>query len=201
MARLKLLAATHAAILAAGLMAGWPASSEAAGPGSRTNRGKTGTPAAAAGTQAPASAWAELLGPREPVEMGDDREANVLALQRERLGVIRHRTELIRKAFAAGHASQHQLEHAELELIRAELELQNRPHLRVEACEKLFQYYKRGEEEAEKEVLKLVPGDARAAMATQARYTQARLARINAQINLEREKQAFDEGKPRKTKQ
>jgi len=130
--------------------------------------------------------------PKDTV-LGEDHEKNIQAMQFEKLGLLRHRVAVLTRAMAAGQATQQQVDHATIDELRMELDLQTRPHLRVAAMEKLVELLKRFEDEAKQRVMTpKKSNDASAALSAHGRYISARLARINAQMSLEREKMAFE---------
>ena len=135
--------------------------------------------------------------PKE-TELGEDHEKNIKALQQEKLDVIRQRVALLKRAFSTGQITQRQLDQAMLEELRTQLEFLDQPHMRVLALEQIVTLLQRAEEEAKESMS--TPGkpsakgnDISQAATAHGRYVNARLARINAQISLERERLAVQQ--------
>ena len=147
----------------------------------------TRTPSAKAKSQQPI-AEAELALPQEST-LGEDHQKNIEALQREKLDVLRNRVEMLTRAMSVGRSSQAQLDHATLDQLQAELDLQDRPHLRIQTLKKIIELRQKIEEEAKQGAAtpRGKPGDVNAWLASHGRYTSAKLARINSQLALERE--------------
>jgi len=157
------------------------ASSTAAAPA----RGKRPTTTTTTTPEPPAAPM-----PKE-TELGEDHQANIAALQREKFEMLRYREDQLRRAYAAGQASQNQYDKAALPALRAELELQDRAPLRIIAMEKIVEILKRFEKEAEADLGKPVKGNSLDKQIKEANeYTRARIERINAQLDLERERAA-----------
>lgn len=145
----------------------------------------------------PASGSNDMGLPAEAT-LGDDHQQNIEALQRERLEVLRHRLDVLTRAFSMGRATERQVDQATLEQLQAELEVQDRPHLRVQALTKVVEIRQKFEDEAKQRLsAPAKPGDINAMVAAHGRYISARLARIHSQVSLEREQlgQRSDEGK------
>jgi hypothetical protein len=161
--------------------------SDAAAPRTRKpgSGGQTGTPP---GKPIPVDAEPETPEPKDTVKLTDDHEANIQALQRERLETLRKREEIIRQEAAKGNATQREIDRAAIDNLRAELDFQDRPHLRIMAWEKLVAALKRQEDEADKNFEKARLKDAASAIAAYDRYVGARVSRIRAQIDLEKER-------------
>jgi hypothetical protein len=127
-------------------------------------------------------------GPQDTV-LGDDHQKNIEALQRERLETLRQRVELLTRAYSVGRATEDQLDHATLEQLQTELDIQDRPHLRIQALKKIVELRQKLEQSA-KDRASTPPAkasDVNAFVSAHGRYVNARLARIGAQMNLERE--------------
>lgn len=174
-----------------------PATSQtvATAPPSASSRGKRPT-ASSSTSSAPETPPVPM--PKETT-LTEDPKANVIALQREKLELLRQREDLLRRAMAANQATQAQVDDASLDALRLEVELQDRPPLRLIAMEKIVEIRKRIEDEAESALSTKQPkgNDARNVVAAHGRYVQARLRRINAQIDLEQERAA--QGLPSKS--
>ena len=146
---------------------------------SRTAVPKTGQPAPEPGVPTP-----------KETELGDDHEKNIKALQQEKLDLIRQRVALLNQAFATGQINQRQLDQAMLEELRMQLDFLDQTHMRVMVLEQIVTLLRRAEDEAKDNASS--PGkktsDVSHAASAHGRYVSARIARINAQIGLEKEK-------------
>ncbi len=166
-----------------------------AGAVERTRSPRTST----AKTKSQSVAEAELTLPQDSV-LGDDHQKNLEALQREKLEALRNRLEMLTRAMSVGRATQGQLDHATIEQLQAELELQDRPHLRIQTMKRIVELRQKIEEEAKQglNTPRGKPGDVNAWLGAHGRYTSAKLARINAQMALEREQIALqnEQAKP-----
>jgi hypothetical protein len=147
-------------------------------------------------TKSQAIAEAELALPQDSV-LGDDHQKNLEALQREKLEALRSRLQMLTRAMSVGRATQGQLDHATIEQLQAELEIQDRPHLRIQTMKQIIELRQKVEEEAKQgmNAPRGKPGDVNAWLAAHSRYTSAKLARINAQMALEREQIALQNEK------
>ena len=154
-------------------------------------------------SKAPAPAEPEGTVPKDTV-LGEDHEKNIQALQHEKLDVVRQRVELLTRAAAAGQATQNQVDQATLEELRLELEIQDRPHLRVIALKQIITILQHFEDDAKSHATyPAKPNDINAMISAHGKYVSARLARIGAQISLEKEKLAIEQdaaGKAEKPK-
>lgn len=130
----------------------------------------------------------DTTSPQDAV-LGDDHEKNLAALQRERLETLRQRVELLTRGYSVGRVSEDQLDHATLEQLQAELETLDRPHLRIQSLKKIVALRQKFEEAAKQRVStpSAKGGDVNAFVSAHGRYVGARLARISAQMSLERE--------------
>mgnify|MGYP000858752123 CR=1 FL=1 len=184
-------------VLAGGLMGVVWGGFQAAVAADPRYRGKPTTPSAVQSGKRPATPTVAapetppLPMPKETV-LGEDPRANINSLKREKLEILRQREDLLRRALAAGQATQNQVDDATMDALRMELELQDRAHLRIIALEKIVEIRKRFEEDAETELNTKQPkgNDARNVVSAHGRYVQARLRRINAQMDLEQERAA-----------
>jgi hypothetical protein len=156
------------------------------------------TPASKAKSQQPI-AEAELTLPQESV-LGEDHQKNIEALQREKIEALRNRVDMLTRGASLGRVTPNQLDHATLDQLQAELEVQDRPHLRIQTLKKIIELRQKIEEEAKQgaSTPRGKPGDVGPWLAAHGRYTSAKLARINAQLALEREQIAppDEKGKP-----
>lgn len=136
-------------------------------------------------------AEAELALPADSV-MGEDHQKNLATLLNEKLETLRNRLDILTRAMAVGKATQNQVDHATIEQLQAELESLDRPHLRIQTLKKIVEVRQKIEEEAKQSssTPRGRPGDPSAWLAAHSRYTSTKLARINAQIALEREQLA-----------
>jgi hypothetical protein len=134
---------------------------------------------------------AELNAPTDSL-LGDDHQKNLEMLQREKLEAVRGRVEILTRAMQMGKATQTQLDHATLEQLQAELDTLDRPAQRVQTWKKIIELRQKFEEEAKQGLAapRGKPGDPTAWLNAHARYTSTKLARINAQMALEREQLA-----------
>ena len=154
-------------------------------------RGAPGRQQPPAQPQQPA-ADVEIPAVKEAV-IGDDLDQNIKALQQEKLDLIRQRVALLNRASASGQITQQQLDQAMLEQLHQELEVIDRPQLRVIALEQIVAIVTRFEEEAKKSMTPTgkKASDVGHAASLHGRYVSARLRRIDAQIRLEKEKLAI----------
>jgi predicted metal-dependent hydrolase len=135
------------------------------------------------------AAEADSAGPQDTV-LGDDHQKNLETLQKEKLETLRQRVDLLTRGYSLGRVSEDQLDHATLEQLQAELETLDRPHLRIEALKKIVTLRQKFEDAAKLRVSNpagKAAADVNAFVSAHGRYIGARLARINAQMNLERE--------------
>ena len=141
----------------------------------------------------PANTEPEGTVPQDAV-LGEDHEKNIQALQREKLDIVRQRLELLTRACAAGYATQNQVDQAKLDELRSELELQDRPHLRIIALKQIVTLLQRFEDDAKQHAAyPSKPNDVSAMLSAQGKYVGARLGRIQAQITLEKEKLSLEQ--------
>lgn len=134
----------------------------------------------------PAAQDQEQLTPVKEAVLTDDHSANVDALQKQKYELLHLHTELLKRAMTAGQASQREVDRAALDEIRMELEMQERPHLRIAAIERQIEILKRIESEAEKDA-SLPQKKASGMVSSYGKVIGAKITRINAQLNLERE--------------
>jgi len=137
-------------------------------------------------------AEAELALPQESA-LGEDHQKNLEALQREKLEALRSRLEVLTRAMAVGRARPGQVDHATIEQLQVELEIQDRPHLRIQTLKRIVELRQKIEADAKQGMSspRGKPGDLNPWLAAHNRYTSAKLARINAQMALEREQIAL----------
>jgi len=134
---------------------------------------------------------AELMPPEDSV-LGEDHLKNIQALQREKLDTLRHRLEVLTRAFSVGRATQSQLDHAMIDQLQAELDTQDQPSLRIPTLKKIILLRQKIEEEAKQNArgVPTKPSDVNPWLSAHGRYVNAKLGRINAQMMLEREQRA-----------
>lgn len=169
------------------LAIGYPVE-RAAAADSRSRTSRTAVPKPKTGQPAPEQG---VSGPKE-AELGEDHEKNIKALQQEKLDLIRQRVALLNQAFSAGQITQRQLDQAMLEELRMQLDFLDQPHMRIMVLEQIVTLLRRAEDEA-KETASSPPksGDINRAASAHGKYVSARIARINAQIGLEKERLAL----------
>jgi len=129
----------------------------------------------------------------EDFKSSGDPNANIAALKKEKLETVQMREEFLRSASQAGKAKQSQLDHITLDLLNAQLELIEKPSLRIETREKIITILKRQEAQAEQDLIKVQrSSDIDGLVGAHGKATVARLRRINAQLDLERERAALE---------
>jgi len=140
----------------------------------------------------------ESTGPQDTL-LGEDHQKNLETLQQERLETLRQRLELLTRAFSVNRATEDQVDHATLEQLQAELDVQDRPHLRVQTLKKIVTLRQKFEDLAKQRGTNKAAktGDPSAIVSAHGRYVGARLARINAQMALERELLAQEKETPK----
>lgn len=155
----------------------------------------TRTPSSRTKSQQPI-AEAELALPQESV-LGEDHQKNIDALQREKLEALRNRVDMLTRAASVTRLAPGQLDRATLDQLQAELEVQDRPHLRIQTWKRIIELRQKFEEEAKQGIAmpRGKPADPNSWLAAHGRYTSAKLARINAQLALEREQVALESEK------
>lgn len=160
----------------------------------RTRSSRTAT--SKAKPQQQSIAEAELALPDDSV-LGENHLKNLETLQREKAETLRHRLEVLTKAFSVGRASQSQLDHAMLDQLYAELDTQDQPALRIPTLKKIIVLRQKIEEEAKQAASSMPakPSDINPWLSAHGRYVNAKLGRINAQMLLEREQLAEEAAK------
>jgi len=134
------------------------------------------------------------------VVLGKDHDANIKALQEKKLEILHERQNVMEEANKYGKASQNQMDQATLDALRFELELQDRPHVRIGILEQMLTILQRFETDAE-EAFTRARTDPNAVVGAHGRYTHARITRLNSQISLEKEKIAQEAAGGKKEKE
>lgn len=125
-----------------------------------------------------------------------DPDDNIMTLLKERLETLRQREDYVRKGYAAGKQTQHDVDRASLAVLWAQLDVLDKPSLRIATLEKMVAIHIRQEKEVQQEsAAKLRPSNdvnsINAFLSAQGNYSRAKIDRIDAQLRLERERSAL----------
>lgn len=130
--------------------------------------------------------------PKDEYTSSGDPDANITKLTKEKLELLREREEKIRTAMQAGKAKLPEFDDATLDVLRAELEVLEKPSLRIAAHEKIVAILKRHEQDAfDSGAAKMRSTDQSGLVSAYSRYVHAKLRRINAELALEKERSAL----------